>query len=326
MSPPDCWRPDLWPWSVIRVRWYACRMTSGFDIRYVSLHGEQVAYRDAGSGPAVLLVHGMAGSSRAWRDVMPRLAGQCRVVAPDLLGHGHSATPRGDYSLGAHAASLRDLLGVLDIDRATLVGQSLGGGVVMQLAYQHPEVAERLVLVSSGGLGREVSWILRALAMPGAQLVAPVLFPSFVGDLGERISRTAQRFGLHTPRLAEMWDAYSSLTDPEHRAAFFQTLHSVVEPGGQAVSARNRLYLAAAMPTLVVWGDADPIIPVSHAYEAHEVMPGSRLEIFEGVGHFPQAEEPERFARVLSEFLTTEPAAHDPEFFRAALRRSAVST
>lgn len=300
-------------------------MTSEFDARFVSMHGEKIAYRDAGAGPTVLLVHGMAGSSRAWRDVMPHLARHCRVVAPDLLGHGHSATPRGDYSLGAHAAFLRDLLGVLGIERATLVGQSLGGGVVMQLAYQHPEVAERLALVSSGGLGREVSWILRALAVPGVEYVAPALFPSFVGSLGERLSRTALHIGVRAPRIAEMWDAYSSLTSPEHRAAFFQTLHSVVEPGGQAVSARSRLYLAAAMPTLIVWGDADPIIPVSHAHAAHEAMPGSRLEIFAGVGHFPQAEEPERFTRVLCEFLTTEPADHDPAYFRDVLRRSAAA-
>ncbi len=300
-------------------------MTSEFDLRHVSLHGHDMAYREAGSGPTVLLIHGMAGSSRAWRAVMPRLAERCRVVAPDLMGHGASATPRGDYSLGAHAAGLRDLLGVLDIDRTTLVGQSLGGGVAMQLAYQHPEVAERLVLVNSGGLGREVNWMLRALTYPGAEFISPVIFPSFARGLGDRVARVADRLGVRAPRVAEMWDAYSSLVDPAHRTSFFQTLRSVVDPGGQAVSASDRLYLAAAVPTLVVWGSADPIIPVSHAYAAHEAMPGSHLEIFEGVGHFPHTEEPERFTDVLVEFLTTEAAVVDGGDFRNTLRRAALA-
>ena len=90
------------------------------------------------------------------------------MIAPDLIGHGDSATPRGDYSLGAHAASIRDLLAAIGVDRATIVGHSLGGGVAMQFFYQFPQRVERLVLVSSGGLGREVSPLLRSAALPGA--------------------------------------------------------------------------------------------------------------------------------------------------------------
>ena len=123
------------------------------DIRQVSIHGHEISYRDVGEGPVLLLLHGIAGSSRAWREVMPALAGEYRLIAPDLLGHGESAKPLGDYSLGAYASGLRDFLGVLGVERVTLVGQSFGGGVAMQLAYQHPEVCERLVLVDSGGLG-----------------------------------------------------------------------------------------------------------------------------------------------------------------------------
>jgi pimeloyl-ACP methyl ester carboxylesterase len=307
------------------TRGQTSRMNAEFAVRRFRLHGHDLAYRRAGTGPAVLLVHGMAGSSRTWKDVMPRLAERCDVIAPDLLGHGDSDTPPGDYSLGGFAASLRDLLGGLDVEHVTVVGQSLGGGVAMQLAYQHPEVVERLVLVCSGGLGREVNWMLRALAFPGAEYVAPVIFPEFVKRLGDGVSRTVGRFGVRAPRAAEMWNAYSSLTEPAHRAAFLRTLRAVVEVGGQSVSANDRLYLASAMPTLIVWGDADPIIPVSHAHAAHEAIAGSRLEILPGVGHFPQAEAPELLTRLLLEFMQTPPATAGAEHFRALLRDAATA-
>src|SRR5256714_10774688 len=127
-------------------------MASPFDAWEVELHGHRVFYRIAGSGPPVVLIHGMVNPSRHWEEVALRLADRYTVVAPDLIGHGDSATPRGDYSLGAHAASIRDLLAVIGIDRATFVGHSLGGGVVLQVFYQFPQRVERLALVPSGGL------------------------------------------------------------------------------------------------------------------------------------------------------------------------------
>lgn len=301
-------------------------MTSEYELRRITVHGHEIAYREAGEGPTVLLIHGMAGSSRTWRAVMPLLAERGRVIAPDLLGHGESVSSAGDYSLGGFASMLRDLLAALDVDRATVVGQSLGGGVAMQLAYQHPETVERLVLVSSGGLGREVSPVLRGFAFPAVEYLGPIVFPGFVRELGDKVSRTAMRFGIRAPRAAEMWDAYSSLTDAPHRDAFIRTLRSVIGPGGQAVSASDRLALAALVPTLIVWGDADPIIPVAHAHAAHEAIPGSRLEIFEGVGHFPQAEEPHRLARLIEDFLATPPADVDHRAFREIVQRAAASS
>src|SRR3712207_2204342 len=140
-----------------------------FDEWQLDLHGHRAIYRIAGSGPPVVLVHGMVNSSRHWQDVAMRLAERYTVVAPDLIGHGDSATPRGDYSLGAHAAAIRDLLAVIGIDRATFVGHSLGGGVALQFFYQFPQRVERLALVSSGGLGREVSPMLRTAALPGVK-------------------------------------------------------------------------------------------------------------------------------------------------------------
>jgi pimeloyl-ACP methyl ester carboxylesterase len=280
------------------------------DAKHVTLHGHRVTYRDDGDGDeTILLIHGMAGSSRTWRDVTPALAQRYRVVAPDLLGHGESAKPMGDYSLGAHASGLRDLMARLEIERATIVGQSLGGGIALQLAYQHPGLCDRLVLVSSGGLGREVSPILRMLSLPGSELVLPVVASGFVRDRGRSVNRWLRDQGIRTSWMAEMWRAYASLADAENRQAFVRTLRSVVDLGGQVVSANDRLYLAAAVPTLIIWGDHDDIIPVAHAHAAHAAIPGSRLEIFEGVRHFPQSEDPERFVEVLDDFIaTTDPA------------------
>ncbi len=279
----------------------------------IELHGQQLHYRTAGEGPVVLLVHGMAGCSDTWRSVLGALAERYTVVAPDLPGHGASAKGRNDYSLGAFASCLRDLLAALGHDRATLVGQSLGGGVVMQFAYQFPERCERLVLVSSGGLGREVSPLLRGLAFPGSEFILPLVCNRWLYDTGTTVTRWIGRLGLRpAPYMTEIWSSYGSLADAETRAAFVHTLRSVVDHTGQRVSARDRLHLATAVPTLVIWGDADRIIPVQHAYATHQAIPGSRLEVFAGAGHFPHCEQPARFVAVLHDFVdTTVPARFD---------------
>jgi pimeloyl-ACP methyl ester carboxylesterase len=246
----------------------------------------------------------MAGSATTWRQVMPALAERFTVIAPDLLGHGSSDKPLGDYSLGAFVCTLRDLLVALGHERATVVGQSLGGGIALQFSYQYPERTERLVLVGSGGLGEEVNPVLRFLTLPGAEGVLQLACAGPVRQAIESLGGGAARAGLRpVPVVAELWRSYASLGDHATRHAFFRTLRAVVDPRGQAVSASNRLHLAAEVPTLIVWGDADPIIPVQHAYAAHEAMAGSHLEIFQGVGHYPHCEAPERFVAVLSEFI-----------------------
>jgi pimeloyl-ACP methyl ester carboxylesterase len=275
-----------------------------------ALHGQRVAYRQAGAGPAVLLVHGMAGSATTWKAVMPALAAEFTVLAPDLPGHGRSEQLGGDCSLGAFATTLRDLLVALGHERATVVGQSLGGGIAMQFAYQFPERCERLVLVGSGGLGREVNRLLRALSLPGSEAVLQLACADPIRDSIRAVGRLASRVGMRpAPVTAELWRSYSSLGDRSARHAFLRTLRAVIDARGQAVSAANRLHLAAEIPTLIVWGDADPIIPVEHAHAAHEAIAGSRLEIFPGVGHYPHCEAPERFAALLSEFIQTTPPA-----------------
>ena len=279
-------------------------------LREIVLHGHRVFFRSAGSGPVVVLVHGITSTSATWANVLPYLAERFTVIAPDLLGHGESAKPRGDYSLGAYASGIRDLLMALGHERATFVGHSLGGGVAMQLAYQFPEHCERLVLVSSGGLGRDITPILRAASLPGAELVLPLLVNEWLLGAGRAVGRLLGSVGLrvHTD-VGEVLRGHASLSDGEARAAFLHTLRTIVDPQGQRVDASDRLYLAQAIPFMIAWGERDPIIPVEHALTAHRLVPGSRLELFREAGHFPHLDDPLRFVRVLTDFIeTSEPA------------------
>jgi pimeloyl-ACP methyl ester carboxylesterase len=298
-------------------------MRPEFELKEIELHGHCVAYRTAGSGPVIVLVHGITATSETWDRVMPALAKRFTVVAPDLLGHGGSAKPRGDYSLGAYASGVRDLVIALGHERATFVGHSLGGGVAMQLAYQFPERCERLVLIDSGGLGQEVNLLLRSATLPGAEIVLPFLASERVLNAGRGVGRFFGRFGLRVRTdIAEMARGHASLADHEARAAFVHTLRTIVDPMGQRVNAHDRLYLAEEVPFLVIWGQRDSIIPVAHAHAVHERVPSSRLEIFETAGHFPHVDEPQRFIEVLTEFIdTTEPADVAPERWRELLQR-----
>ena len=285
------------------------------------LHGRPVTYAQAGSGPVLLLIHGMAGNFENWKAVIEPLARHHTVIAPDLPGHGASAPGAGDYSIGALAAGLRDLLIALGHERATLVGHSLGGGIAMQFSYQFPEITERLVLVSSGGLGPEVSPVLRAAALPGANLFIAAT-AARASTVGAALARGLAVIGLRpNTDVAEVARGYASLADPDRRAAFLATVRSVIGTGGQRVHAGDRLYLAEGMPVLIIWGERDPMIPLHHGENAHEAIPGSRLEVFEGVGHLPQLEAPGRFIAVLERFIAeSEPALFDSKQWRGRLR------
>jgi len=293
--------------------------------RWTRVHGHDVAYRQAGTGPLLVMVHGIAGSSGTWVPVMPLLAERFTVIAPDLLGHGESAKPRGDYSLGAYASGIRDLLGVLGHERATIVGHSLGGGVAMQFAYQFPQMVERLVLVASGGLGKEVTPLLRAMTLPGAEFVLPVVLAPQLHRVAGAMGGVLGRFGLRAdPFLTEVWAAWSRLTDARAQRAFVHTIRAVIDLAGQRVSARDRLYLAHEVPTMLVWGERDAVIPASHGRVAHELIPGSRLEIVPDAGHFLPLERPELLDRLLRDFIaTTEPAHVTPTRWREVLAAGA---
>jgi pimeloyl-ACP methyl ester carboxylesterase len=297
-------------------------MTS-IEPRTIMVHGRPLTCVVAGSGPVLLLIHGMGGTFENWQAVIEPLARQHTVIAPDLPGHGRSAPGGGDYSIGALAAGLRDLLIVLGHERATLVGHSLGGGIAMQFAYQFPESTERLVLVSSGGLGHEVSMLLRAAALPGANafIAATATLGSTVGGV---LARGLGIVGLRpSADVSEVARGYASLSDRDRRAAFLATLRGVIDTGGQRVHAGDRHYLDEGMPTLIVWGDRDPIVPLHHGQNAHAAIPGSHLEVFEGVGHLPQLEAPGRFIAVLEQFIAeNEPARFDSEQWRDRLRHA----
>lgn len=296
--------------------------------RFAVVHGYRRAFRVVGSGPPLVLLHGIGDSSRTWRRVLEPLSEGRTVIAPDLLGHGDSDKPRADYSAAAYACGLRDLLAVLDVDRATVVGHSLGGGVAMQFAYQFPERCDRLVLVSTGGVGREVHPLLRLAAAPGAEAVLPLLTGTPLRLASWALGPVGRWFverGVDVLRLGDdlehVLDCYAALATPQQRASFLRTLRSVVDLRGQVVTMLDRCYLAAGLPTLLVWGGQDRVVPVEHAGVAHRAMPGSRLEVIPDAGHFPQLSHPERFAAVLRDFLDrTAPAEHDPERWRRLLR------
>jgi pimeloyl-ACP methyl ester carboxylesterase len=299
-------------------------------VEEVLIHGHSVRYRTATSdpgNPVLLLVHGIAGSSQTWEEVIPALARDYTVIAPDLLGHGESAKPRGDYSLGAYASGLRDLLAVLGHDRATIVGHSLGGGIAMVFAYQFPERTERMVLVDSGGLGRDVSIALRAASLPGSEFVLPLLFSTPLLRAGGAIAGALGKIGLRGgPDVEEIARGINGFSDLHTRTAFVHTVRAVIDPLGQRVSARDRLYLADGMPTLLVWGDCDRIIPVEHGRAAHELIDGSRLEIFAGAGHFPHRNDPLRFVETLRDIMeSTEPAWIDDSVARRLLQERAAA-
>jgi pimeloyl-ACP methyl ester carboxylesterase len=289
----------------------------------VELHGNPVGYQIAGEGPVVGLIHGITSTSESWRRLIPRLAERYTVVAPDLLGHGGSAKPRGDYSLGAYASGIRDLMGVLGFESGTVVGHSLGGGIALQFAYQFPEYCERLVLISSGGLGREVHPLLRAASLPGSELVLPLLARNWSVRAGEAISDALGRLGIQAGSdLGEFARGYASLADPGAREAFLRTVRAVIGPTGQQVSALDRLYLAEDMPTLIVWGTDDPIIPVDHGRVAHELIPGSQLVEIEGAGHWPHLDEPDQLVEAIIEFVDeTPPYRFDLERLREQLQQ-----
>jgi pimeloyl-ACP methyl ester carboxylesterase len=284
------------------------------------IHGHAICYRTAGQGPAILLVHGIAGRAENWDPIIPLLAREHTVIAPDLPGHGLSGKPPGDYSIGALASAMRDLLVFLGHERATVMGHSLGGGVAMQFAYMFPERCSRLVLISSGGLGQDVSLILRAAALPGADLFL-TLTAGAADWIGPGLGKVLKRTGLRpSADIAEVARGFASLSDAETRMAFLSTLRSVIGTNGQRVDASNRLYLASEMPTLIVWGEDDPIIPSHHGERAHEAMPGSRLKLFRGAGHMPHFDHPGEVGAVLLDFIdSTEPANVTPERWREIL-------
>jgi pimeloyl-ACP methyl ester carboxylesterase len=296
-------------------------------VQHMTMHGHRRAYVRMGSGPVVLLLHGLACDHTTWNPVIESLARHYTVIAPDLLGHGGSDKPRADYSVGGYANGMRDLLTVLGIDSATVVGHSFGGGVAMQFAYQYPERTDRLVLVGSGGLGPEVTPAIRAITTPGFHQVMGVLSVPGLRHLTTTAMRMLARTGVSQLRdLDEVADIYDSFKDPRTRAAIRHVVRAVVDWKGQIVTMSDRAYLTDAMPMCVVWGADDLVIPVDHASNASALAPTARVEIIPNAGHFPHKDHPERFVKIVRDFIrSTEPAEYDRERWRELLEAGAAT-
>ena len=293
-------------------------------IETVRLHGHDRAFLKVGSGPALLLIHGIGSRHETWLDIVPRLSQTHTVIAPDLLGHGRSAKPRADYSIGGYANGLRDLLTVLGVDRVTVVGHSLGGGIAMQFAYQFPERTERVVLVGTGGLGPEVNPLIPLCTLPGASTTVGVLASRPLRPVGVKLLNGLYRSGLPlTQDLQQLSIVYNDLNSRESREAFRHVLRAIVDLKGQIVTMRDRAYLTRFIPTMVIWGEKDSVIPVAHASVAARELAHARVVVFKGAGHFPHAELPEAFATELEEFIaTTAPARFEPRKWDLAMRQA----
>ncbi|WP_197381117.1 alpha/beta fold hydrolase [Mycolicibacterium mengxianglii] len=293
-------------------------------LEFCTIHGYRRAYRVAGSGPALLLIHGIGDNSTTWSTVQSQLAQRFTVVAPDLLGHGQSDKPRADYSVAAYANGMRDLLGVLDIEKVTVVGHSLGGGVAMQFAYQFPQLVDRLILIGAGGVTKDVNIALRVASLPmGGEALSllrlPLVLPSVqaIGAVAGKLLGTTA-LGRDLPNALRI---LRDLPEPTATSAFTRTLRAVVDWRGQVVTMLDRCYLTESVPVQLIWGERDAVIPVSHARMAHAAMPGSQLEIFERSGHFPFHDDPDRFVEVVQRFIdSTEPAEYDQTALRQLLR------
>lgn len=301
------------------------KRSSGPELRSVVVHGHRRAFvmagPEVGTAPVLLLLHGLGCDHTTWSPVIRQLARRYTVIAPDLLGHGQSAKPRADYSVGGYANGMRDLLTVLGVDRVTVVGHSLGGGVAMQFAYQFPERTERLILVAPGGLGPEVSALIRAVSLPGFGTVMGVLTLPGLRHVVQAGMRGLAHSGLPATRdLGEVADIYETFRDPQARAAIAHVVRAVVDAHGQIVTMVDRAYLTQEMPILVIWGSDDQVIPASHAETVAEVAPGAVVEVLGNAGHFPHKDHPERFVKIVNDFIrSTRPAGYSRSRWRRLL-------
>lgn len=292
----------------------------------VRVHGHQRAYavggREIGTAPVLLLLHGLGCDRHTWDPVWDRLAESYTLVAPDLLGHGESDKPRGDYSPGGYANGMRDLLTILGIDKVTVVGHSFGGAVAMQFAYQFPERTERLVLVDPGGLGREVTVLIRALGLPGYQLGLGLLTLPVLRQLNTGALRALKATGLRDLRdLGEAAAILETLKDSRTRYAVHKLVTGVMDWRGQSISMRDRAYLTELMPLCVVWGQDDRVLPARHARIVSEYAPNAQVTVMADAGHFPHKDHPEAFADLVEEFMaSTQPAMYSRARWRRLLK------
>jgi len=291
-----------------RTRPRRCQTTSEGPVHdgRIPLAGGAIAYTSAGVGPGLLLIHGLGGCRRTWQHLISDLARTHTVIAPDLPGHGESDAPAGDYSLGAHACALRDLLLALGHRRVSVAGHSLGGGVALQTAYQFPERIDRLVLISSGGLGPEVSYLLRAATLPGAQVAVAAL--SRIPQALTRCVLAAVPAATASADVNLVAEMLHGLRGKRQRKAFIRTARSVIDWRGQTVSATRQTGLLCDVPVLVAWGAEDMTIPPRHHVALAERVPHAVVVEIAGAGHYPHETDSARLLPAMTTFLAaTEP-------------------
>lgn len=267
--------------------------------------GHRLCYLDAGpiDGEPIVLLHGLMSDSSTWDPAIGPLAEHgLRVIAPDLIGHGKSDKPRVRYGLDFFATSVSELLTALGIPRATVAGHSLGGAIAVYFARFHTAQLYRLVLVSSGGLGREVHPILRAATVPGASHILRAMVNERTAPM-YRAPRLHRSLRLRPEAVVNLSRMGRALVTPDGRSAFFTAARSVMYPLGQRGSMLDMGFLTPDVPTLIVWSEKDPIIPVSHAYAAHHQVPGSTLALLPGSSHEPHRRHAQRFADLVAGFI-----------------------
>ena len=284
----------------------------GLERRQVVVRGHRVSYRTAGSGPPLLLVHGLLECSLTWRKLAPALSLTHTVIAPDLLGHGDSDSPTAvDYSVGGHAWLLRDLLDELGLGRVTIVGHSLGGGIAMAFAGHYPDRVERLALIAPGGFGRAVSPLLRAMAVPGAGPALRAFTARPVRATLGGLVRVLGAAGASGPARGakELSRILTGLSDGGGRSAFMKSLRAVIDRRGVAITALDQGPTLRRWPTLILWGTRDHVMPVEQAYAAAELNPDAELVLLDGVGHLPHLSQPAFVAERIAAFAGGLPSA-----------------
>ena len=271
--------------------------------RYIQIGSLKTRYWALGDkGSIVILIHGLAASAEIWMRNVEALARHHRVYVPDLIGFGRADKPGPSFSPLDYIPFFDDFMKALSIDRASLVGQSLGGGIALQYTLRFPQKVAKLVLVDSAGLGKEVIWTLRLMSIP------------LLGEIFTRPSRKGVEFvfklavrdqALITKDFVELY--YGFFTQPGFREFFLRLLRRIVNARGgreELLAPIKNNLSTIRQPVLIIWGDKDRVLPVKHGYLAKEKLPNARLEIMEGCGHIPFFEQAEEFNRLVLEFLS----------------------
>ena len=279
---------------------------SGLTRKFATVCDHRMSYVTGGSGPPMVLLHGLGANCFTWRFTLPTLTQHNTIYAPDMFGCGESDKAGMDYSLDAMADYVNGFMEAVGLHSAIFVGHSLGGGITMQYCHRHPGHAERIVLVSSGGMGRDLHWLLRISTLPGANSVIGAMadprtrLPQISRTMEQRrMQQLAQEFDPNTPTMLDRFQSY------ETRQAFLGMLRGVGGLQGQRVSALDHL-TELTVPVLLIWGARDGTIPVSHGKQAASIIPLAHLEVLPNCYHRPQIEAPQKFCELVLNFLQSD--------------------